>query len=55
MQQNKFASEEEMRLIEELTPEETFILGFLKGFNRENMRLWVEMELSIFDVNYEEP
>lgn len=49
MQQNQLASEEEMRVIrEELSPEEVFILGFLKGFNRENMKLWIDMELSIF-------
>jgi len=57
IQQNTLASEEEMRILEELKPEEIFILGFLKGFNRQNMKMWVDMELSIFaddDVSYDE-
>jgi len=49
VKQTQLASEEEMRFIEDLSPEEVFVLGFLKGFNRRNMKMWVEMELSIFD------
>lgn len=55
MKQTQLASEEEMRFMEEeLSPEEVFILGFLKGFNRRNMKMWVEMELSIFDASYDD-
>lgn len=54
MQQSQLASEEEMRVLEQMTPEEVFIMGFLKGFNRKNMKMWAEIELSIFgDADFE--
>jgi hypothetical protein len=36
---------------EELDPSEMFILGFLKGHNREKMKEWVE--LGLFDTSLE--
>jgi len=48
MQTEQLVSEEEIQIFEDLTPEEVFILGFLKGFNRQNMKMWSDMELSIF-------
>jgi len=32
-------------LEEQLDPEELFLVGFLKGFNRKNMMDWNEKEL----------
>lgn len=44
---------EEIVLIErELTPEEVFILGFLKGFNRKNSQQWNQRELGNFQNFY---
>jgi hypothetical protein len=52
-QKQDVISEDEMSLLEEnLTPEEIFIVGFLKGFNRENMREWKERGLGAFRNPY---
>ena len=41
--------EQELRMLsEQLTPEELYIIQYLKSFNRENMRDWQERELGIF-------
>jgi hypothetical protein len=54
-QQNLIPKEEidEMTLIgSDLTAEEVFILGFLKGFNRTNSQQWSERDLGIFRNPY---
>ena len=44
---------DEVALFErDLTPEEVFILGFLKGFNRKNSQQWSERELGVFQNSY---
>jgi len=38
--------EEEIEILgKQLEPREVFLLGFLKGFNRNNLRQWQEQEL----------
>ena len=38
--------EEEIKILgKQLEPREIFLLGFLKGFNRYNLRQWQEREL----------
>lgn len=38
--------EEEIEILgKQLDPQEIFLLGFLKGFNRNNLKQWQEQEL----------
>ena len=50
----KLASPEEINLLEggDLSPEEIFVLGFLKSFDRENMKAWSREELAVFQKTY---
>ncbi len=51
-QYQKFISPEEMSVLSgELDPEEIFILGFLRGFNRKNMKEWGDKDFGIFQSN----
>ena len=39
-------TEEEIEILgKQLEPREIFLIGFLKGFNRYNLRQWQEQEL----------
>ncbi len=43
---------DELNLLrEQLSPEEVFLLGFLKGFDRNVMREWDKNGLWNFDIN----
>jgi hypothetical protein len=49
----RLISPEEMSMISgELNPEEVFVLSFLRGFNRDNMKEWSENDLAGFENNY---
>ena len=44
--QSQTMTEEEIEILgKQLEPREIFLIGFLKGFNRYNLRQWQEQEL----------
>jgi hypothetical protein len=50
-QKNKINPEAEMEMLSEmLSSEEMYVLEYLKGFNRSNMKEWQERGLGIFSV-----
>lgn len=52
-QMTQVLEKDEIKLLrDQLTPEEIFLLGFLKGFDRKVVQEWEENEL--WDFNFEE-
>ena len=49
----KLIPKDELSILEgQLNSEELFILGFLKEFNRKNLKEWDDNELGIFQDTY---
>ena len=49
-QKIQIADREEMEILKnQLDSRDLFLIGFLKGFNRSNMKEWAENDLSVFN------
>jgi hypothetical protein len=52
-QKQTLTQEQEMEILsEQVNPEEFYILGFLKGFDRETLKKWNKKGLMDFSVKY---
>jgi hypothetical protein len=52
-QKSEFADSNEMNILRsQVSPEDMFIIGFLKGFDRKTLKKWKDKEMMDFSIDF---